>query len=1352
MGGDPGRPPEHRDEHEPRHLVEEIRHEIEEVVEHVPKPVRRTVARVAWMIGLVVLGVVAVVLGSAALWIANRTAWVAQEAALFLNQLAAGRTDVALQLRDMGGNPFTGLRFDAPRVRFRDGAGPPLLEARSITVRYGLWSLITGGAGPVTIEVDRPVVTLARGADGALRLPRWTSSPARRGARALDLRVRVRDGRLVAPDSLGIEGVALDAAVRTGRETRIELSRLAWTQGPWGSRLRRLAGSATIGDSVRVRVAALESDDVALSGRAAWPAAGGGKTAAVDIRRVRWAWLARVFRNGAFDVPGEGAIRAEASGDKAWTGDFTARATWNGLPLEGRGRFGYDAPRWTVRDLSARSPAGVLSRGRLDYSPAAWTFEADAVDADPSHWEALRLVAWPQGDLAGRFRYAVDTRRKDARLDARLRDSELAGWRADSAVVRVEFPPGAPDSFVVDMIRRGGRVRLLGQTAEGGWTGAWEAADMPLDEWPDGRASGIRGRLTRGAGTVEGRDGGLFVRGGLDGEATDWLGARMGRWSIPSLAGRMLPVPDLALDVRLDDLGFLGIGFDSAAVALGLGDATARLDEVRAWAGDTLVTAAGEARWSRDGWRVDLARAEAASDQFLWVADGPVALAGDPRGVTFERLEARDGDAALAIRGRWAAPGGHYDWTMRAERLDLGRLGLPPEWRLEGRADATLRVTGVAGDPRWTFTGQASAPGFQSHVADSLALELAGGPHRLELRRLRFALDGGTLVARGDVRGAGRAWPDTLTADGVARWLADADAWSGEASAERLPLERLAGLAPEARGWSGTLGGDLRLGGRPARPVLELTADARPLQWLGYAADDVRVRASFRDERLEVEDLRMIRGNLESTVRGHLPLRLALGAAPEVLEREMAWDASVPNGDLAVLPAFVPQVGHAAGRFALEARVRGTPRHPDLEGWARVRDGAVRPVAREEVLESVTADFRLDESRITLDSLTARQGPRGRVRGQGAVALSGFALEGYRFDVELDDFTASESGVYAAEFDGRFVITDGVRRHGQTLPTVSGEARVRRAAILIDFASQTEAEQLAATTQPLFWTYQVRVLANDQLRWQPPDADLEFNADLSIEQTADSLLIYGEMRALRGTYYFLSNRFTVTRADLVFDNLNGVNPTIDAEATTRVTPSAGTGLDLQEATPIAHTVTVTITGRAKEPKVEFASDPPDLDESGILRALTVGSVYDERAGQVRLQDPLDSYLTKAINRTLSAELSRTFNNYLNDWQLERERGGLLAGEGGVVVSVSTQPWRNLNLRYRQRLPGPGRGIPAADPTLENPFERSVEAEYRLNRFFYVTTELTQRRTVGAGTAAVSPTADFNLNLKARWEY
>src|SRR5204862_12175 len=80
---------------------------------------------------------------------------------------------------------------------------------------------------------------------------------------------------------------------------------------------------------------------------------------------------------------------------------------------------------------------------------------------------------------------------------------------------------------------------------------------------------------------------------------------------------------------------------------------------------------------------------------------------------------------------------------------------------------------------------------------------------------------------------------------------------------------------------------------------------------------------------------------------------------------------------------------------------------------------------------------------------------------------------------------------------------------------------------------------------------------------------------------------------------------------------------------------AGTG-----ANEPAHDVTVRIKGRSQEPVIELESKPNDWDEAKILEELTVLRFYDPKQGfqgvTQTLGDPLDNYLTRAINRTLSA--------------------------------------------------------------------------------------------------------------------
>ena len=141
------------------------------------------------------------------------------------------------------------------------------------------------------------------------------------------------------------------------------------------------------------------------------------------------------------------------------------------------------------------------------------------------------------------------------------------------------------------------------------------------------------------------------------------------------MRGRLLPRPDLTANATAEDGFFLGLHLDRASAPLLLGDQFVRFLPLTAQAGDTTFAMTGQAAWQPEAWWMTINSAEVRSDQFHFVAEPPVRLSGDAGGVLFERMVANDGDAHVEARGRWASPGGPYDFEFTADRLDLARLG-----------------------------------------------------------------------------------------------------------------------------------------------------------------------------------------------------------------------------------------------------------------------------------------------------------------------------------------------------------------------------------------------------------------------------------------------------------------------------------------------------------------------------------------------------------------------------------------------------------------------------------------------------------------------------------------------------
>ena len=75
----------------------------------------------------------------------------------------------------------------------------------------------------------------------------------------------------------------------------------------------------------------------------------------------------------------------------------------------------------------------------------------------------------------------------------------------------------------------------------------------------------------------------------------------------------------------------------------------------------------------------------------------------------------------------------------------------------------------------------------------------------------------------------------------------------------------------------------------------------------------------------------------------------------------------------------------------------------------------------------------------------------------------------------------------------------------------------------------------------------------------------------------------------------------------------------------------------------------------------------------------------------------------------------------------------------------------LAVRYQQRVPGTDKAVTSTANRVDSSdlLEQNVEAEFRVNRFIYLTSGVSRRR---VSLSATAPTTDYNVNLKARWEY
>src|SRR5262249_44929982 len=157
------------------------------------------------------------------------------------------------------------------------------------------------------------------------------------------------------------------------------------------------------------------------------------------------------------------------------------------------------------------------------------------------------------------------------------------------------------------------------------------------------------------------------------------------------------------------------------------------------------------------------------------------------------------------------------------------------------------------------------------------------------------------------------------------------------------------------------------------------------------------------------------------------------------------------------------------------------------------------------------------------------------------------------------------------------------------------------------------------------------------------------------------------------------------------------DPLLDVTAEAKVRSSAEPKSNAQQ------TITAKINGRSSQPTISLTSSEPGADQKDILAALTFGTLAagGSQTFISSATDPLDNYFTRQIKSQLSAGLSDFFAGAITDWELQREQGGLLTGEGALVVGMGSQVTDKLAVRYQQRVPGTEKTVTGTANSVDN---------------------------------------------------
>ena len=421
-----------------------------------------------------------------------------------------------------------------------------------------------------------------------------------------------------------------------------------------------------------------------------------------------------------------------------------------------------------------------------------------------------------------------------------------------------------------------------------------------------------------------------------------------------------------------------------------------------------------------------------------------IRLRGRQGGELWTRFEGRNLQAELLQellegwrrwRGEPAPPRGRATDLGSLAMEGLDRLGLDGQLAALTQAQAQLSALSRNG----------SEGGTERHDPADLQGRLDADLTLVGARPDRLSID---LEARGQLWWRGERVDQPLSAEPLSVQLRG-PLWLGRGgfSLQNIPLALLALLTPVPEGLRGNLTAKGRYGLLREGPQIDadLSLEQGSLRDAPLVLE--RGQLALRQQALDL-DLALRGGQAANglELRGRIPLR----PADPGLELRLA-----SRGDgLRFLTALAgPELQWKQGSADLQLLVRGSLTEPVANGFLRLREGVLQVAGQ--TMRDLEATLLFDFRELELQQLTARVGPRGRLRGSGQLALlqpAGEAPRLLRLSLEQAPFSLPR---LRGQADGELEVGGSLQR-----PVLGGELRLSRGSLNV------QPGQLASEAQP----------------------------------------------------------------------------------------------------------------------------------------------------------------------------------------------------------------------------------------------------------------------------------------------
>ena len=451
----------------------------------------------------------------------------------------------------------------------------------------------------------------------------------------------------------------------------------------------------------------------------------------------------------------------------------------------------------------------------------------------------------------------------------------------------------------------------------------------------------------------------------------------------------------------------------------------------------------------------------------------------------------------------------------------------------------------------------------------------------------------------------------------------DVDKIDVNVASKPLALETLFGSIDKTKKASPPAQGTVQLQIDAHGSLTKITADVkvaarnlRSPQTPTLRPADADVDLTLKDDRLSLNTSVRQPQIAPLTIKGNVPLDLQAIAASKSFDPKSPVDLTVqlPRSSLGFLAGVTKAIRHVEGDVAANVKVGGTIEKPAFSGGAELNIVAARA---DNITVPAIRDFH---ARLAFANNDLRIEQFGGEIGGGKITVSGHAGYATLGNPTLDIAAKAEDVLAVRDDNLTARVNADVKVIGPfNAASVSGYVGITKSRYLKDIdivplntpgkpapappapSSGGEASIGIGAAPINAWKLDLEIKTDDPFVIRGNLAHGQALVDLHVHGTGGQPLLDGnvEIKDLLTTLPF--STLDIADGNIAFTPDHPLNPVLDIQGTSTIRN---------------YLVTVFVTGRAKDPKVTFSSDPPATQEQ-IVSLLATGSTPDELTGNAQ---------------------------------------------------------------------------------------------------------------------------------------